>query len=155
MAEKISTPPHSQSKNRNGLSTSGRFYVASSSVLRITDHPERYYNVPPGDPFGSQTELDVFQMFEPLDDRLDAAMCTGSGWLARRAALQSIGGLPQVDAGDDFLCSSSLSSAGWKVAFVPEQMQAGLAPESLQAHVKQRAYWVSTVKSAEPTEQER
>lgn len=122
----------------------------------ITYYLERYYNVPPGDPFGSQAELDVlFEIYEPLDDRHDAAMCTGSGWLARREALESIGGLPQVDAGDDFMCSTALSNAGWKVAFVQEQLQAGLAPESLQAHLKQRAYWVSVVKPAEQIGQER
>ncbi len=69
-------------------------------------------------------------------------MCTGSGWVARRSALSDIGGWPLVEAGEDFMCSTVLSNAGWKVAFIREELQCGLAPGSLRGHVKQRMRWV-------------
>lgn len=47
-----------------------------------------------------------------------------------------------MDAGEDFMCSALLSNAGWKVAFIREDLQYGLAPACLRAHVKQRMRWV-------------
>jgi hypothetical protein len=39
-------------------------------------------------------------------------------------------------------CSTKLSTEGWNIAFIPEKLQVGLAPESLRAHIKQRMRWV-------------
>ena len=76
-------------------------------------------------------------------------MCTGSGFVVRRKALTEIGGWPLVDAGEDLMCSNLLSNSGWKIAFVPEDVQLGLAPGSLRALVKQRMRWVSIPPSAQ------
>lgn len=93
---------------------------------------------------GQKAEFDLwFSIYEPLNDRLDAAMCTGSGYIARRSAMLDIGGWPQVEAGEDFMCSAVLSNNGWKVAFIREDLQFGLAPDSLRSHIKQRMRWVS------------
>jgi cellulose synthase/poly-beta-1,6-N-acetylglucosamine synthase-like glycosyltransferase len=92
---------------------------------------------------GQKAEFDLwFSVYEPLNDRLDAAMCTGSGYIVRRSALEAIGGWPQVEAGEDFMCSAVLSNAGWKVAFIQEDLQFGLAPDSLRSYIKQRTRWV-------------
>lgn len=105
--------------------------------------PQRYYNVPDGDPLGQQSEFDAwFTIFEPLNDRLDAAMCTGSGFVVRRSALAKIGGWPLVEVGEDFMCSSFLSNAGWKTAFIGEDLQFGLGVDSMRAYIKQRTRWV-------------
>lgn len=102
-----------------------------------------YYNVPIDDPLGNKAEFDLwFSLYEPLNDRLDSAMCTGTGYIVRRQALEEIGGWPQVESGEDYMCSTKLSDHGWKIAFIPEKLQVGLAPESLRAHVKQRMRWV-------------
>ena len=69
-------------------------------------------------------------------------MCMGSGYVARRKALDDIGGWPLVDTGEDYMCSALLSNAGWKISFVREDLQSGLAPESMEAQVKQRMRWV-------------
>ena len=84
-----------------------------------------------------------FTVQEILNDRLGAAMCTGSGYVVRRDALDEIGGWPLAEAGEDFMCSAFLSNAGWKIAFVRENFQSGLAPENLRAVVKQRMRWVN------------
>ena len=70
-------------------------------------------------------------------------MCTGTGFVVRRSALEHIGGWPLAEAAEDLMCSSTLSNAGWKIAFVGEALQHGLAPESLRGHVKQKKRWVS------------
>ena len=69
-------------------------------------------------------------------------MCTGSGFVVRRTAVEDIGGWPLVEAGEDSMCSAMLGSAGWKTAFVRDELQSGLAPESFAAHVKQLIRWV-------------
>ena len=84
-----------------------------------------------------------FTVQEVLNDRLGAAMCTGSGYVVRRDALDEIGGWPLAETGEDFMCSALLSDAGWKIAFVRENLQSGLAPENIRAVVKQRMRWVS------------
>ena len=84
-----------------------------------------------------------FTVQELLNDRLGAAMCTGSGYVVRRDALDEIGGWPLAETGEDFMCSALLSDAGWKIAFVRENLQFGLAPENIRAVVKQRMRWVS------------
>ena len=80
---------------------------------------------------------------EPLNDCLDAASCTGSAYVLRYKALQDIGGLPLVPCGEDILLSALLSRAGWKIAFIREELQYGLGPGSFLAYVKQRMRWVS------------
>jgi cellulose synthase/poly-beta-1,6-N-acetylglucosamine synthase-like glycosyltransferase len=103
-----------------------------------------FYNIPENDPFGQQFEFDHFlYLYEILDDRLDPAACTGSGFIARRSALDSIGGWPKSRTGEDFLGSATLSYAGYKAAFIREPLQVGLAPESIHKYVKQRERWVS------------
>jgi Glycosyl transferase family group 2 len=105
--------------------------------------PQKYYNIPPGDPLGQQTDLDVFfSTYEPLNDALGAARCMGTGFVVRHRALADIGGWPLIDVGEDFMLSSKLNDAGWHTAFVPENVQFGLAPESLRAHIKQKIRWV-------------
>ena len=112
--------------------------------ISLANSVQYYYNLP-NDPLGQQTDFDVlFTIVEPLNDRFDATMCTGTGFVVRRSALEDIGGWPLAEAGEDLMCSSTLSNAGWKVAFVGEALQYGLAPESLRAHVKQKQRWVSS-----------
>ena len=104
---------------------------------------QRYYNVPAGDPLGQQADFSMyFTVQEVLNDRLGAVMCTGTGYMVRRSALAEIGGWPLAETGEDYMCSAVLSNAGWKVAFVKEFLQYGLAPESLRALLKQRMRWV-------------
>lgn len=86
-----------------------------------------------------------FTVQEALNDRLHAAMCTGSGYVVKRKALEEIGGWPLAETGEDYMCSTLLSNAGWKCAFVRESLQFGLAPESLRALIKQRMRWVQSL----------
>lgn len=111
----------------------------------LTDQ-QAYYNAPSGDPLAQQTDLDVwFRHLEYLNDSVGAAMCTGSGFVARTSALISIGGWPLSEAGEDYMCSSVLNAAGWKTIFVPEpDLQLGLCPNSLDVHISQRQRWVDS-----------
>ncbi len=74
---------------------------------------------------------------------MGVAWCTGSGYVLRRAALQSIGGFPVGSLAEDVCCSSMLLGSGWNTAFVHEPLQFGTVPDSLTSHLKQRTRWVS------------
>lgn len=47
-----------------------------------------------------------------------------------------------MEVGEDFMCSSFLSNAGWKIAYIGEFLQFGLVVDSMKAYVKQRTRWV-------------
>jgi cellulose synthase/poly-beta-1,6-N-acetylglucosamine synthase-like glycosyltransferase len=115
-------------------------------LLTLLQH---YYNLPKSDPLGQNVQLDlIFTIYEPLSDRVGSAMCSGSGYIVRRKALENIGGWPQVDVGEDASCSGVLRSHGWKVTFVREYLQLGLAPDSFQAYIRQKWRWVCYASTA-------
>ena len=133
-----------RSTNRTSKSSAGKLKIQSREIECSTDLSQNYYNAPNGDPLAQQTDLDVFfNLYEPLNDAMDAARCMGSGFIARHTALADIGGWPLIDVGEDFMLSSCFHRAGWKTAYVGEKVQWGLAPESLCTHLKQKKRWVS------------
>ena len=87
----------------------------------------------------------LFTVQEILNDALGSSMCTGTGYIARRKALDDIGGWPLAETGEDYMCSALLSNSGWGVVFVRENLQYGLCPESFCSLIKQRMRWVRFV----------
>ena len=100
-------------------------HMLLNDAIGLVCPPQNYYNIPKTsrDILGQQTDFDIyFSVQEALNDRLGAAMCTGSGYVARRSALESVGGWPLADTGEDYLCSAMLSDQGWGIAFVSRLM---------------------------------
>ncbi|KEF56992.1 uncharacterized protein A1O9_07182 [Exophiala aquamarina CBS 119918] len=110
--------------------------------------PQLFYNVPPDDPLCQS--LDTFvHISEPIKDSMGVAWCTGSGYVLRRAALQSIGGFPIGSLAEDVCCFSMLLGSGWNTAFVHEPLQFGTVLDSLTSHLKQRTRWtIGTVQTS-------
>ncbi|KAL8786525.1 MAG: hypothetical protein Q9213_002752 [Squamulea squamosa] len=105
--------------------------------------PQKYYDVPPADPLGQQADFSMFfGVQEILNDASNACMCTGTGYLARRKAIENIGGWPLAKSGEDYMCSALLNDAGWEIAFVRDNLQYGICPGSMRALLKQRMRWV-------------
>jgi hypothetical protein len=61
----------------------------------------------------------------------------------RREAIESIGGWPLCNVGEDVVCSFALLDAGWRTAHVNERLQSGVVAGSFHAYVAQRIRWVS------------
>ncbi|CAF9917055.1 MAG: hypothetical protein HETSPECPRED_003091 [Heterodermia speciosa] len=111
--------------------------------LGIVCPPQNYYNIPKSslDILGQQTDFDIyFSVQEALNDRLGAAMCTGSGYVARRSALESIGGWPLANCGEDYMCSTILSDQGWGIAFVSRTLIYLASPLILIARTIKKIY---------------
>ncbi|KAL8993171.1 MAG: hypothetical protein Q9169_006543 [Polycauliona sp. 2 TL-2023] len=117
-------------------------HMVLSDDVGMVVNPQKYYNVPPRDPLGQQADFSMyFTVQEVLNDSSKACMCTGTGYVARRKALESIGGWPLAESGEDYMCSALLSDAGWEIAYVKENLQYGLCPGSMRALLKQRMRW--------------
>jgi len=68
----------------------------------------------------------------------------------RRAALKEIGGFPQMSLAEDTLCSLMLNRHGWCIAYVHEELQWGIMPDTVGGHIKQRTKWVSKIVEFQP-----
>lgn len=111
--------------------------------LSMAGPPQQFHDVPAGDLLGQDTGV-FAQILEPLRDRFGCSQCCGSGFVMRRAALDSIGGWPLCNVNEDVVCSFTLMGAGWRTAHVNEQLQSGVAAGSFHAYVVQRIRWVSS-----------
>lgn len=110
--------------------------------------PQLFYNVPRDDPLCQSLDFFV-HVSEPVKDALGVAWCTGSGYVARTAALAQIGNFPCGSLAEDVATSTLLLGAGWKTAFVHEALQFGTVPEDYGGHLKQRTRWaIGTVDTA-------
>ena len=88
--------------------------------------------------------LDTFiHISEPIKDALGVAWCTGSGYVMRRDALDSIGWFPLGSLAEDVCTSSMFLGNGWNTCYVHEHLQTGTVPDSFAGHLKQRTRWVS------------
>lgn len=115
-------------------------HLLQDPKLALTNPPQQYYNLPPNDPLLQGVD-GLFDIIEPVKDRIGSAWCTGTGWIARRCAIDEMGGIPADLLNEDILTSLVLLAAGWRIAYVPEKLQHGLAPDSIQGHISQRKRW--------------
>lgn len=75
-------------------------------------------------------------------DAWGGAFFVGSGAVFRRAALASVGGFNLLSITEDIHTSQKLHARGWRSAFVPEDLAAGLSAETFQAYLVQRRRWM-------------
>lgn len=110
--------------------------------------PQLFYNTPPSDPLAQSLDFFV-HVIEPIKDSLGVAWCTGSGYVARREALEEIGNFPLGSLAEDVATSTLLLGKGWKTAYVHEPLQFGTVPGDFGSHLKQRTRWaIGTVDTA-------
>ncbi|KAI6755842.1 hypothetical protein HG531_004948 [Fusarium graminearum] len=102
--------------------------------------PQLFYNTPPSDPLAQSLDFFV-HVIEPIKDALGVAWCTGSGYVARREALDQIGNFPLGSLAEDVATSTLMLGKGWKTAFIHEPLQFGTVPEDYGGHLKQRTRW--------------
>ncbi|CAJ2504745.1 Uu.00g121390.m01.CDS01 [Anthostomella pinea] len=89
----------------------------------------------------SQSNRQSWRLSNVVRDMADIAWNTGSGWVARRQAIDDIGGFPTGCLIEDIHSSTLLLTLGWKTAYVAEALQYGLVPETYDGHVKQFTRW--------------
>jgi cellulose synthase (UDP-forming) len=87
-------------------------------------------------------ESELFhRLIQDGNDLWNATMFCGSCAVIRRTALDQIGGIAVETVTEDAHTSLRLQRRGWNTALINLPMAAGLATESLAAHIGQRIRW--------------
>jgi cellulose synthase/poly-beta-1,6-N-acetylglucosamine synthase-like glycosyltransferase len=116
-------------------------HLIKDNDVALVSPPQISYNVLAEDDLGQDVNI-YRQIMEPFRDFLESSQCSGSGYVMRRRAVESIGGWPLANIGEDILCSHMLQAQGWRTRYIPDQLQFGLAPDSFHALISQRIRWV-------------
>ena len=113
-------------------------HLLQNEHTAMVSPPQNYYNVPRDDRYDEGLFFVRHQeVVTPLLDRSGNAMCTGTGFVARREAIDSIGGFPTQSVAEGVLTSWKLKAAGWQGVYVPERVQWGLGPQTIQSYIRQ------------------
>ncbi|MDV3469627.1 UDP-forming cellulose synthase catalytic subunit [Stenotrophomonas sp. C3(2023)] len=115
--------------------------------LAVVQTPHYFFSADPFernlDTFGrvpNEGEL-FYGLLQDGNDQWNATFFCGSCTVIRRAPLEAIGGVAVETVTEDAHTAIRLHKAGWRSAYIPIPQAAGLATESLSAHVGQRIRW--------------
>lgn len=123
-------------------------HLIKDKDVALVSPPQISYNILKEDELCQDSNV-YAQILEPFRDSLGCSQCSGSGYVMRRYALDTIGGWPLANIGEDIVCSNMLQKQGWKTKYIPDQLQFGLAPDSFHAYINQRIRWVRHFPSAQ------
>ena len=124
-------------------------HLLDDPLSAMASSPQYFYNIPDGDPL-CQTVESLCHIPLLVADTFDRAGCLGTGFVLRRSAAEDIGGIPADQMNEDIMTSLVLLAKGWRVAYVWEQLQWGLVPDSFAGHAKQAARWELGIASVVP-----
>ena len=131
---------------RNFLQRTVGFFQKDKIALVQT--PQSFYNSDPiSHNLGLQnvltSEEEVFYRYlQPIKDGAGSVVCAGTSFIARRKALQEIGYFATESISEDYFTGIRLSARGYELVYLDEKLSAGLAAESIGAHIEQRLRWV-------------
>jgi cellulose synthase/poly-beta-1,6-N-acetylglucosamine synthase-like glycosyltransferase len=118
-------------------------HLVKDPKLGLVCPAQLFYNVPERDPL-FQANSHSWRCRDLGSELAGVGLNLGSGWVVRPEAVEDIGGFPEYCLTED-VCSSMLMMAeGWKTAYIPEEVQWGLVPDTYGAHIKQVSRWVSS-----------
>ncbi|HGK7304410.1 UDP-forming cellulose synthase catalytic subunit [Stenotrophomonas maltophilia] len=119
----------------------------TDAKLAVVQTPHYFFSADPFErnlgTFGkvpNEGEL-FYGLLQDGNDLWDATFFCGSCTVLRRAPLEAIGGVAVETVTEDAHTAIRLHKAGWRSAYIPIPQAAGLATESLSAHVGQRIRW--------------
>ncbi|MGO4480459.1 glycosyltransferase [Rhizobium pisi] len=119
----------------------------SDESIGIVQTPQHFFNV---DPVQSNLGLEniwpdeqrlFFDEIAPSRDAWDVSFCCGSCSIARRKAVDAIGGFPTESITEDLLTTLSMLNKGYKTRYLNERLSMGLAAENLTGYFVQRERW--------------
>ncbi|WP_081160419.1 glycosyltransferase [Ensifer aridi] len=119
----------------------------SDETIGIVQTPQHFFNV---DPVQSNLGLEkiwpdeqrlFFDEIAPSRDSWDVSFCCGSCSIARRKAVDAIGGFPTESITEDLLTTLSMLNRGYKTRYLNERLSMGLAAENLTGYFVQRERW--------------
>ncbi len=115
--------------------------------LALVQTPHHFYNADPIERNTRQfrrvpNEGELFYgLIQPGNDFWNASFFCGSCAVLRRSALVEVGGIQTESITEDALTALRLQRRGWSTAYLSIRQAAGLATDTLAAHVTQRIRW--------------
>ena len=88
-------------------------------------------------------EDNFYRWIEPVRSAWDAVVCAGTAFVAKRQALEAVGGFNEAALSEDFVTGIALLGSGWRIRYLGEPLSAGLAAETLLDFVRQRQRWAA------------
>ena len=88
-------------------------------------------------------EDNFYRWIEPVRSAWGAVVCAGTAFVARRAALDEVGGFVERALSEDFVTGIALLGRGWQLRYLGQPLSAGLAAETLLDFVRQRQRWAA------------
>lgn len=122
-------------------------WMVADPRLALLQTPHHFYSPDPIERnlgrFKTQpNEGELFYgLIQPGNDLWDATFFCGSCAVIRRAPLEDVGGIAVETVTEDAHTALKMQRKGWSTAYVDIPQAAGLATESLSAHVGQRIRW--------------
>jgi len=122
------------------------FFLADERMA-LVQTPHHFYNP---DPVQRNLLLDglvppeqhlFYHGVQVGNDFWNSAFFCGSCAVLRRTAVEEVGGIAVETVTEDAHTALKMHARGWKSAFLPIPLAAGLATESFAAHVGQRIRW--------------
>ncbi|MDQ0561990.1 cellulose synthase (UDP-forming) [Rhizobium mesoamericanum] len=119
----------------------------SDESIGIVQTPQHFFNT---DPVQSNLGLEniwpdeqrlFFDEIAPSRDVWDVSFCCGSCSIARREAVDAIGGFPTESITEDLLTTLAMLNKGYKTRYLNERLSMGLAAENLTGYFVQRERW--------------
>jgi cellulose synthase (UDP-forming) len=116
-------------------------------TIGIVQTPQHFFNK---DPVQSNLSLEkvwpdeqrlFFDEMATSRDAWDVSFCCGSCSIARRSAIDAIGGFPHDSITEDLLTTLAMLNRGYKTRYLNERLSMGLAAENLKGYFVQRGRW--------------
>lgn len=115
--------------------------------LALVQTPHHFYSADPftrnlgtGPRVPGESEL-FYGVIQPGIDTWNASFFCGSCAVLRRSALEDVGGIAVDTVTEDAHTALKMHRRGWRTAYLDVPQAAGLATETLAAHVGQRIRW--------------
>jgi cellulose synthase (UDP-forming) len=115
--------------------------------IALVQTPQSFYNSDPtAKNLGLQevlpAEEDIFyRHVQSLKDGAGSVVCAGTSFVVRRSALLEVGCFVTDSISEDYYTGIRLSAQGYELVYLNENLSAGLAAESMSAHILQRVRW--------------
>ncbi|MGF1461169.1 MAG: glycosyltransferase [Leptolyngbyaceae cyanobacterium] len=115
--------------------------------VALVQTPQSFYNP---DPIARNLGLEgiltpdeevFYRQIQPMRDGVGGVVCSGTSFVVRRQALEATGGFVTESLSEDYFTAVRLAADGNKVIYLDEKLSAGLAAETIAAHVIQRVRW--------------
>ena len=115
--------------------------------IALVQTPQSFYN---SDPIARNLGLEnvltseeevFYRLMQPIKDGVGSVVCAGTSFIARRSALQEIGYFSTESVSEDYFTGVGLAARGYELVYLDEKLSAGLAAETVTAHIDQRLRW--------------